>query len=111
MKNLYNLGDDDKNHITKEELGLEEYEYTKSNDSWGGDIQINIFCILFNYDVAVFKEYNGKYKRYFLFHIPEINPEELVILLYENNNHYNIIYLKFKNAKNNIIYNDPKDFF
>ena len=32
-----------------------------------------------------------------------------MILLYENNNHYNIIYPKFKNAKNNIIYNDPKE--
>ena len=32
-----------------------------------------------------------------------------MILLYENNNHYNIIYPKFKNAKNNIIYNYPKE--
>ena len=32
-----------------------------------------------------------------------------MFLLYENNNHYNIIYPKFKNAKNNIIYNDPKE--
>ena len=73
------FGDDDKQNMTKEQLAQKEFEYTKEDNSWGGDLHINIFCILFNYDVAVFIESNGNFRRYFLFHIPEIIPEELVI--------------------------------
>ena len=73
------FGDDDKLNLTKEQLAHDEFEYTKENNSWGGDLHINIFCILFNFDVAVYIERNGNFRRYFLFHVPEIIPEELVI--------------------------------
>ena len=106
FKNFF--GDDEKNNINREQLANEEYEYTKQDNSWGGDLQINIFCILFNFDVAVFTELNGKYKRYFLFHIPEIIPDELIILLYTGT-HYNLIYPKRNNEKNFKFYNNPKE--
>ena len=75
-------------------------------NSWGGDLHINIFCIVFKFDVAVFNERNGEYHRYFLFHIPEVNDEELIILLY-GGHHYDLIYPKRNNMKNNIIYKYP----
>ena len=49
------------------------------------------FCIIFKIDVAVFNERNGKYTRYFLFHKEEIIDEEIIKLLYVNNNHYDLI--------------------
>ena len=87
MENNYDklttfFGDDDNHNLTKEQLAKEEYEYTKEEDSFGGDLQINIFCIIFYFYVAVFNERNGKHHRYFLYHIPQIIPEELIILLW-----------------------------
>ena len=67
------------------------------------------FCILFNVDVAVFHERNGKYTRYFLFHNQEITAEEIIILLYVNNNHYDLIYPKLENMKDKKIYDKPED--
>ena len=85
------FGDDDSINVSKEQLTKEEYEY--------------IFCIIFKIDVAVFNERNGKYTRYFLFHKEEIIDEEIIILLYVNNNHYELIYpnLKIWRIKNFII--------
>ena len=102
------FGDDDINNITKEQLAKEEFDYTKKENSWGGDLHINIFCILFNCDVAVFNERNGKYQKYFFFHIPEVNTEELIILLY-GSHHYNLIYPKRNNMKIKQIYKDPTE--
>lgn len=53
MENNYDkfttfFGDDDNHNLTKEQLTKEEFEYTKEEDSWGGDLKINIFCIIFN---------------------------------------------------------------
>ena len=48
------FGDDDKNHITKEELAKKELEYIKSKDSWGSDYTITISCLLFNLNIAVY---------------------------------------------------------
>ena len=67
------------------------------------------FCIIFKIDVAVFNERNGKYTRYFLFHKEEIIDEEIIILLYVNNNHYELIYPKFENMKDKKLYNKPED--
>ena len=103
------FGDDDSINVSKEQLAKEEYEYTKKQDSWGGDLHINIFCIIFKIDVAVFNERNGKYTRYFLFHKEEIIDEEIIILLYVNNNHYELIYPKFENMKDKKLYNKPED--
>ena len=92
-------------NVSKEQLAKEEYEYTKKQDSWGGYLQINIFfCILFNLNVAVFNERNSKYTIYFLFH-----NEEIIILLYVNNNHYNLIYPKSYNMKDKKLYDKPED--
>ena len=88
-------GDDDNINVSKEQLTKEEYEY--------------IFCIIFKIDVAVFNERNGKYTRYFLFHKEEIIDEEIIILLYVNNNHYELIYPKFENMKDKKLYNKPED--
>ena len=89
------FGDDDSINVSKEQLTKEEYEY--------------IFCIIFKIDVAVFNERNGKYTRYFLFHKEEIIDEEIIILLYVNNNHYELIYPKFENMKDKKLYNKPED--
>ena len=94
------FGDYEIRNISKEILDKEEYEYTKKNDSWGGDIQINILCIILNLTIAVYNESNGKYIRYFLFNLPNIETEEIVILLYINNRHYNLIYPKRNDQKN-----------
>jgi len=48
-----------------------------------------------------------KYTRYFLFRNEEIIAEETVILLYENNNHYVLIYPKFENMKVKKLYDKP----
>ena len=77
-------------------------------DSWGGDIQINIICIIFKLNICVFYENNDAFKHYFLFNIPNLENEELVLLLYVNHNHYNLIYPKRDNEKNKKIYNNPK---
>ena len=53
-------------------------------------------------------ERNGKYHRYFLYHIPQIIPEELKILLY-NGNHYDLIYPKRDDMKNKKLYKHPTD--
>lgn len=47
------------------------------------------------------------YKRYFLFNIPDIESEELILLVYVNNNHYDLIYPKKDNEKIKKIYNNP----
>ena len=112
-KNNYEIycdffGDDEKNGIKKETLALKEFEYMKKKDSWGGDIQINIICIIFKLNICVFYENNDAFKRYFLFNIPNVENEELVLLLYVNHNHYNLIYPKRDNGKNNKIYNNPE---
>ena len=93
------FGDDDSINVSKEQLEKEEYEQSKKQDSWRGDLHINIFGIIFKIDVAVFNERNGKHTRYFLFHNEEIIAEEIIILLYVNNNHYDLIYPKFENMK------------
>lgn len=49
------FGDDEIRNISKEILAEEEYEYIKKNDSWGGDIQINILCVILKLTIAVFK--------------------------------------------------------
>ena len=41
------FGDDNSINVSKEQLAKEEYEYTKKQDSWGGDLQINIFLYTF----------------------------------------------------------------
>ena len=53
----------------------------EKKDSWGGDIQINIICIVFKLNICVFYEHNDAFKRYFLFNIPSLENEELVLLL------------------------------
>ena len=99
--------DDENNNIDKETLASKELEYMQKKNSWGGDIQINIICIILKLTVCVFYEYNGVYKRYFLFNFPNIENEELLLLLYVNNNHYDLIYPKKDNEKNKKIYNNP----
>ncbi len=42
----------------------------------------------------------GKYHRYFLFNIPQVESEELIILLYVNNRHYDLLYPKRNDIKN-----------
>ena len=66
----------------------------------GRDIQINIICIILKVTIYVFYEDKGTYKKYFLFNLPEIEAEELILLLYINNNHYDLIYQKRNNQKN-----------
>ena len=101
------FGDDDSKNLKKEILAKEELEYTKKKDSWGGDIQINILCIILKLTIAVYYESNGKYLRYFLFNLPNIEHEEIIILLYINNRHYNLIYPKRNNQKNKKLYSSP----
>ena len=101
------FGDDEIRNISKEILAKEEYEYTKKNDSWSGDIQINILCRILNLTIAVYNESNGKYIRYFLFYLPNRETEEIVILLYINNRHYNLIYPKRNDQKNKKLYSSP----
>ena len=50
--------------------------------------------------IAVYYKSNEKYKRYFLFNLPDINAEEIIILIYINNRHYNLINPKRKDQKN-----------
>lgn len=49
---------------------------------------------------------NGKYIKYFLYNIPVIEPDEIIILLYVNNYHFKLIYPKNNNQKNKKIYNE-----
>ena len=112
VKNNYEIycdffGDDENNNIDKETLAKKEFEYMQKKDSWGGDIQINIICIILKLAICVFYENNCVYKRYFLFNIPNIENEELILLLYVNHNHYDLIYPKRDNVKNKKIYNNP----
>ena len=44
--------------------------------------------------------------KYFLFNLPEIETEELILLLYVNNNHYDLISPKRNNQKNKKLYNN-----
>ena len=57
--------------------------------------------------IAVYYKSNEKYKRYFLFNLPDINAEEIIILIYINNRHYNLINPKRKDRKNKKIYTPP----
>jgi len=47
-------------------VAKDEYEYNKKLDSWGDDLHINIFCIIFKIDIAVFNERNKIYKIFFI---------------------------------------------
>jgi len=112
IENNFNIfenffGDDDNKNLKKETLAKEELEYTKKKDSWGGDIHINILCIILKVTIAVYYESNGKYLRYFLYNLPNIEEEEIIILLYINNRHYNLIYPKRNNQKNKKLYSSP----
>ena len=88
------FGDDDSNNITKEEQAEDELNYIKTKNSWGGFHTLEIANIIFNLSTVVYVD-NGdeNYKKYF--YTENLNNDsELMILLYENNNHFKLLFDK-----------------
>ena len=104
------FGDDDRNHISKEELAKREFDYIKSKDSWGSDYTITIACLLFDLDIGVYI-YNGKdeLRPYHFFENVENKNKDLLILSFHNNNHFDLIFSKNKNSDNPVLYNSIKE--
>ena len=71
--------EDEKNKISKEQLVEKEYNYIKQKDSWGGFHTIEIACLVFNISIEIYTNNRSK-------------DEELVLLHYVNNNHFNLLY-------------------
>ena len=98
------FGDDDGNNIKKEELAEDELNYIKAKNSWGGFHTIKIANIIFNISSAIYID-NGdeNYKKYF--YCENLNEDaELMILLYKNNNHFDLLYDSNNLIQNQILY-------
>ena len=98
------FGDDDENNIKKEELAEDELNYIKAKNSWGGFHTIEIANIIFNISSAIYID-NGdeNYKKYF--YCENLNEDaELMILLYKNNNHFDLLYDSNNLIQNQILY-------
>ena len=85
------FGDDDLNNKTKEEQAEEEYNYIKSKDSWGGFHIIKIECIIFGISIGVYTDNgNNEFVRY-SFSENLKGDAKLMLLSYQNNNHFDLI--------------------
>ena len=102
------FGDDEKNNISKEILAREEFDYIKSKDSWGSDYTITIASLLFNLNIAVyiFSNNNTELKQYHFFQNLEKDNNELMILSYHTNYHFDLIYSKKEDQSNIAVYNN-----
>ena len=102
--------DDEENNLTKEELAKKEFNYIKTNNSWGSDYTIAISCLLFDINIAIYI-YDGDklYKPYFIYESGDKNNQkndnDLMILSFHNNNHFDLIYSKNDNTTNICLYN------
>ena len=105
------FGDDEKNKISKEILAKEEFDYIKSKDSWGSDYTITIASLLFNLNIAVyiFNNNNNELKPYHFFENFENSNNELMILSYHTNYHFELIYSKKEDQSNIAVYNNFKE--
>ena len=100
------FGDDDINHISKEELANEEYNYIKSKDSWGGFHTIEIACILFGISIGVYTENGNNELIRYSYSENLKSGNKLMLVSYHNNNHFDLIYdKKFKLDNSSIIKN------
>ena len=78
--------------------------FIKTKNSWGGFHTIEIANIIFNISSAIYID-NGdeKYKKYF--YCENLNEDaELMILLYKNNNHFDLLYDSNNLIQNQILY-------
>ena len=98
------FGDDDVNNITKEEKAEDELNYIKKKNSWGGYHTLEITNILFNLSTVVYVDNgDGNYKKYFYSENSNENAE-LMILLYENDSHFELLYDKNIVIQNSKLY-------
>ena len=102
------FGDEDRKNIPKEILAREEFDYIKSKDSWGSDYTISIASLLLNLDIAVyiFNNNNTELKPYHFFQNFENENNELMILSYHTNYHFELIYSKKEDQSNIAVYNN-----
>lgn len=86
------FGDDEKSNKSNEELAMEEYNYIKEKDSWGGFHIIEISSILFNISIRIYVDNgNNVYNRYSYSENLKDNVP-LMLLSYHNNNNFDLLY-------------------
>ena len=104
------FGDDENNYLSIEEIAKRELDYIKLKDSWGSDYTISITCLIFNINIAVYVfNGNNEYIPYHFFTNEISADEELMILSYHNNDHFDLIYSKNEYLPTNTLYKSIKN--